>query len=268
MPIPVQLIQAKIKRANKHILDLSTASHAFWNSAQNPIQFSDDFVTGMHTYYWDGSEDFLFDVSLTAGDAVHNLRSALDQLAYQLVRASGNSPDHKTGFPIAGDANKYRFDPFPGNVKGMSDEAIKAIDAVKPYKGGNDDLWRLHRLNIIDKHRLLLNICPTNTFYSVAPSDLRGEIRRWEDMYPGAPIPRAHSCNFWIGQINPLPLKKGDTLLTLRHSELEDEPAFRFDLAFNEPEVGDAKPVVETLQRFAELVSKIVSDFSPMLSYS
>lgn len=36
--------------------------------------------------------------------------------------------------------------------KGMCPKAIKAIDALKPYKGGNDALWRIHELDNIDKH--------------------------------------------------------------------------------------------------------------------
>ena len=34
----------------------------------------------------------------------------------------------------------------------------QAIDAVKPYKGGNDSLWRLHQLNLADKHRFLITV--------------------------------------------------------------------------------------------------------------
>jgi hypothetical protein len=41
-------------------------------------------------------------------------------------------------------------------TSGMSSQAIGAIDAVQPYRGGNDALWRLHKLSIVDKHRLIL----------------------------------------------------------------------------------------------------------------
>src|SRR5438132_5583994 len=33
-----------------------------------------------------------------------------------------------------------------------------AIDALRPYKGGNDVLWQLHELNNVDKHRLILTV--------------------------------------------------------------------------------------------------------------
>ena len=33
-------------------------------------------------------------------------------------------------------------------MKGMRQDAIKAIDAIRPYKGRNDVLWRLDRLHV------------------------------------------------------------------------------------------------------------------------
>jgi hypothetical protein len=40
----------------------------------------------------------------------------------------------------------------------MRADAIAAIDAAKPYKGGNEPLWRIHELNNIDKHRSLFSV--------------------------------------------------------------------------------------------------------------
>jgi hypothetical protein len=40
----------------------------------------------------------------------------------------------------------------------MSATAIAKIDAIRPYKTGNDVLWMRHKLNNIDKHRLLLAV--------------------------------------------------------------------------------------------------------------
>lgn len=41
-------------------------------------------------------------------------------------------------------------------MKGMRADAKKAIDDLKPYRGGNAALWQLHELNNIDKHKFLL----------------------------------------------------------------------------------------------------------------
>ena len=41
----------------------------------------------------------------------------------------------------------------------MRQDAIDAIRALEPYKGGKgENLWVLHRLNNIDKHRLIVTV--------------------------------------------------------------------------------------------------------------
>jgi hypothetical protein len=94
---------------------------------------------------------------LAVGDAIHNLRSALDHLAYQLVDigTEGKGPFEDVYFPISRNAAIYEKAKVR-KVAGMVKEAIGAIDAVKPYGGGNDLLWDLHRFDILDKHRLLI----------------------------------------------------------------------------------------------------------------
>jgi hypothetical protein len=43
-------------------------------------------------------------------------------------------------------------------VEGMRELAIKHIDNLKPYKSGNQLLWRIHELDNIDKHRTLFTV--------------------------------------------------------------------------------------------------------------
>ena len=93
-----------------------------------------------------------------AGDVVQNLRTALDHLANQLVWAgSGDPPSRRVEFPIAKDSGTYEREKAR-KVEGMCPKAIKAIDALKPYKDGNDLLWKIHELNNIDKHRALFTV--------------------------------------------------------------------------------------------------------------
>ena len=43
-------------------------------------------------------------------------------------------------------------------VEEMQQEAIEAIDRLKPYQVGNDLLWRIHELDNIAKHRTLFSV--------------------------------------------------------------------------------------------------------------
>jgi len=92
--------------------------------------------------------------SAIIGDCLHNLRSALDHLANQLVKVSSNQPRRFTQFPIL---NKR-----PTNLlkvtKGMSPEVVAVIELVQPYNGRDlgKNLKILDDLAVIDKHRTLI----------------------------------------------------------------------------------------------------------------
>lgn len=99
-----------------------------------------------------------FSVLAVAGDVIHNLRSTLDHLAYALVIAgTDHEPTDGVGFPIAKDKATYESIKAR-KVQGIRPEAVELIDSLKPYDGGNATLWKIHQLNIIDKHRSVLTI--------------------------------------------------------------------------------------------------------------
>lgn len=106
-------------------------------------------------------------VSVIAGDIVHNLRSALDHLAWQLVLLDGGTPTDRTAFPLhesttnrQGKQRVLTIDP------GIADPRIMAaVEAMQPYAEAEyghdprtDALGIIGRLNNIDKHRLLLTV--------------------------------------------------------------------------------------------------------------
>jgi len=98
------------------------------------------------------------------GDIVHNLRSCLDHLVYELSRpVGGGNPPSGTEFPLflhphafrhgaRGRSGRYRIRAVRRGAKGR-------IEALQPYHRRNDpdlfSLWQLHELSNIDKHRLV-----------------------------------------------------------------------------------------------------------------
>src|SRR5215467_5532663 len=56
-------------------------------------------------------------------------------------------------------------------IKTFAPQAVKLMDALKPYKGGNDVLWHLSRLNNIDKHRLLITTSMRFKHRTSTPTD-------------------------------------------------------------------------------------------------
>lgn len=147
------LVSVKIHRAKKHLRDLEIEVSGMQQRYAVVAKLNSGTIYAPHSI---GKYRLLtFDTLGLAGDVVHNLRSALDHLANQLAWVgSGEEPSRRVEFPIAEDAATYEREKAR-KVKGMRPEVVKFIDSLKPYKGGNDALWRLHELDNIDKHRTL-----------------------------------------------------------------------------------------------------------------
>ncbi len=93
------------------------------------------------------------------GDFIHNLRSALDHLVFQLVVNAPPEAATRIAFPVClkdavfKDITRSKVAPF------ISATALAEIEKLQPYstgQGERDILWILSQLDIIDKHRLLI----------------------------------------------------------------------------------------------------------------
>lgn len=106
-------------------------------------------------------------VGAIVGDIVHNLRSSLDHVAWQLVLLDGGQPDDRTAFPLhetrtnrKGNPRQLTIEPDIGDPRIMA-----AVEAMQPFSEANyghdpaaDALGIVGRLDNIDKHRLLLPV--------------------------------------------------------------------------------------------------------------
>jgi hypothetical protein len=130
--------RAKVERARQHIRDLETAIHAFFNTNPYVVSTKRNPQTRQLVYYVVSVRDTSPVIPIIAGDAFQNLRSVLDHLAYQLVwvGTGGKGPFSRIYFPAKfNSASEYKTERHR-QVQGMRPDAIKAIDAVEPYKGG------------------------------------------------------------------------------------------------------------------------------------
>jgi len=204
------------------------------------------------------------------GDAIQNMRGALDHLAYQLflVGSRGVQSDgHRVYFPISESAQKFDSS-LLGKVNGMRPDAIARLRTIEPYKGGKGhQLWLLNELNNTDKHRLLLPIGAALRGVDFGPfvhriakeQVAKGKWNR--DLVPDMMPP------FFVRpQDKMCPLKAGDELfIDIADAEPMSNMRFIFDIALAQPGVVDGEPLIETLEQFAQLVNKTVLDFRPML---
>ena len=154
------LIKVKVERARKHLAEFEDDASKFRESYLYVVGPKKNPETGKrHIDKPVKVPVASFTLIAVAGDVIQNLRSALDHLVYQLVLVGspGVEPSKEVGFPICDSARSYEIAKVR-KLKGVRSEAISKIDSIKPYKDGNDDLWKLHKCNNIDKHRALLTI--------------------------------------------------------------------------------------------------------------
>ena len=152
-------IAAKLVRAKQHVNDLQVLHEAFIKSNPYKVATKRDPQSRNLIYYLSSVEQPGDNIATIVGDILQNLISALDHLAYQLVciGMGSNGPFRHVYFPIAGSVSEYESQKSR-KIEGMRPDAIRAIDTIKPYKGGNNLLWSLSKLNNIDKHRLIIKI--------------------------------------------------------------------------------------------------------------
>lgn len=158
-------VRAKIDRAEHHLKDIDEFLKLLINSDSNanrPVIFEHESNGNVLVVKLTECQPIDPTLPLMIGDCLHNLRSALDHLVYQLAikNATSSKAAAKTFFPIY--LTKATFDErVKKEVKPfISDVALAEIEKCQPYTAydvaDEADIWILSQLDIIDKHRLLV----------------------------------------------------------------------------------------------------------------
>lgn len=230
----------KLDRAQVHLVDVELECVRVARLYREAISIERDVEGG--DYVWRISNPPLpqLDFSAIVGDAIHNLRCALDHLAYALVDASGNKPTTHPYFPIFAEVPGRRRPSLLDEANGLDDEIRAALDEVQPYNRDVPQfhqLWLLHRLDIIDKHRKLLVAV-------IGLADLS---------WSGGDAKLVH--------VNRGPYEDGDELCRFRIASPDLAEQFKeqisFRVRFDEPEAGVhgfSKPVDQVIEMIADYI--------------
>ena len=237
----------KIKWANEHIGDVKVAITKFMGKEPYRIAVETDGDSGQPVVHVLKADAVPPEICLIAGDAIQNMRSALDYLTCALVKVNGKEPSPFTEFPIFNGPivtakNKARFD---RKVCGVGQKAIDQIKSIHPYKTGDDLLWRLHRLNLIDKHNMLIaglgNITAANGHALIT--------EHWDgDRRTG------------ISGI-PLTLKKGDKF-SIPGMKVNKDTQFFAEVVFNQPGIAEGYPIASELKHLHRRVFRVIGELS------
>jgi hypothetical protein len=245
-------IWIKIKRADHHIKDLEVRIPKFIGSGPyKTVCYMD--AQGCPTYRLSNVKPIDPMISAVAGDAIQNLRAALDYLMCALWSRANDGECKRIQFPCMS-AGEYESKGL-GEIHGVvRQDAIDAISAVEPYEGGKGELlWRLHRLSIIDKHRLPIAIVGGNLGIHL-PS-----------LFPHLFTERERDNPWIILADSRFSLKENDILFRDEPGrELKQDVQFPFFVALDEAGIFEREPLLPCLTRIYEFVAKSVSGFDSL----
>lgn len=239
--IPFSGAKLKVSRARKHIAELQRVIDEFSATEFYEIVMKlDDLERWMPVVF--PFKPIPDELPLIIGDAVHNLRSALEHLVYALV------PSRETAFPMHMTQKNFETDKSKLNLiedalPGAKDLLLKK---VQPYTGGNGELlYALHSLDKSDKHhKILLTTTAAlgGSFRIIENGDVRVAIS---------------GIRFDPNQNTVIPLIGPWTAET----ELQHDNRAMLEVSFGEPAILSKKAVIPTLLKMAQNVDQTIVDF-------
>jgi hypothetical protein len=149
----------KIHRANQHIADLKAAVGALPDRYSSTIEIDHNIPAQSIKYDFPEAQLLIQQAALITGDAIHNLKTALDYAwMVTMQRLAPAVPRNKfTKFPVRDSATELEHALRGAKIDLASPPLFNCVlSQIKPYSAGNKLVFSLHRLDIADKHHLLL----------------------------------------------------------------------------------------------------------------
>lgn len=164
-------VDLKIARANQHLTLLETERLALLKRAGGRMIGHIDVESGDYIFCVDGDAPPL-SWGIEVGAFAHALRSALDNLLWQVILVRGGMPGKETQFPIYEDESVFREDTKRDRsrarraTEGVKPPDFAFIESTQPFNAGGNattkkraakwhPLALLSYLNNTDKHRFV-----------------------------------------------------------------------------------------------------------------
>ena len=198
MSHPLDSAYLKLVRAVEHLEQTEAETQRFVDSNPYVPIIDYNFESLEHTLRVRVLGEPPMHLGLLAGDTIHNLRSALDHLVYQLAALDPDVPrGSKTQYPIFDEPEK--FDAMPTYyLEGVPDRYRALLRVAQPYNPRYALLGPLARLDNRDKHRIVEPVAASATMSTLYPDppDSIYEIQGFDGVVyfeDGAVLGRFHS---------------------------------------------------------------------------
>ena len=161
---PLDGCRARLDRAEKHLDTLHDEMKIFLEGDKQTFTVEFDSVDQSYVVHYKELQEIPLYWGIALGDVVHNIRSALDNLVYQLVLLAGAEPHGIHQFPITDHPNewitKVEYPPECrklGALDFIDPRYVAFIKSLQPYEPatGIPMLAVIRRFSNTDKHRLI-----------------------------------------------------------------------------------------------------------------
>ena len=155
-------VVAKLRRSDEHLITLYRELVSYTNSRPYFLRGDSDAGDGKPGFTFHFRQEPPIHLSALIGDAVYNMRSALDYIAHELTVRNGAMPTRQTQFPIALTEDDFLNQAITlKKLNTVSGRMLKYVSAFQPYRMDSDGkarrhfLWQLAKLSNQDKHHTL-----------------------------------------------------------------------------------------------------------------
>lgn len=180
-------------------------------------------------------------INAGVGAIIGSLRSSLDLLASALATRNGVQPNADCHFPLYASLQDF-IDPLNAakRKKWLRESERIGLERLRPYRGGDDQLFALHHLDITRKHMRLIKVDSALAMVSVSAA-ARAQGLEFPAQWPG--------------------FKDGAVVAWTNINATECDFQITHNIAFSESDTALRGPVLPALRDLAKLAWFVVSNF-------
>lgn len=227
----------KIQRADQYILDAKKRIDIVTSPNSQTAWIDVDADAGVQTIHYRLHKlRDIPDIALVIGDAIHNLKTALDYSWMEVIgKLAPSAISRRSKFPVYGTIEELKAGLHGIKIDRLCPRLYDFIVfEIKPYQAGNSTIFCLHDMDITDKHRVLI---PTTNYGNVAGLKLHDNSRPIES---------------WGGELG------GHTTITLPLAhKIENTGHISVEIVFREGPL-ESSEVSETLRISSYVVLLVV----------
>lgn len=242
----------KVERANKHIADLKVAFGDF--ADRKPYDILQACEVERHRPTVDAylREEIPFSLALIIGDAIHNLRSALDHATWELIGRDCGTQDKWLHFPTGETETDYLS--RCNGIKTPRQDTKTFFIQFQAYRGGDGE--RIFGLNAFDN---------TDKHVIVTPVLGLAKLRHLKATHPNPRLPDIHVADVGVmfrpDKRAPIARMPPDYSI-----EFNEDTDFALDILFGDVDIFKFAPAIQTLESLSDAVSDTVGNFREFVS--